>query len=215
MSDIVENEQDTKEPEGMTDEMRAYIKDLTAGVMDQTIKAVTQKTDQTISKIALERDGFKKKVDELAKAQMDAEELKKYELDKQKQEIADKQMALEKQELEFQKLKVLGELGLSTKHLKIVAGQTIEEFKMNLTELTEERKIDLEALVTDRLKTSNPTPKGGIATSADLGDNPFSTDGENMTKAGKLWNTDRSTAKELINQANVAGKLCHVWKTKT
>lgn len=167
-------------------------------------KAISALLDSKIakerSKAEQERQDAVKKAEERAK--MSAEERAEAERKDREKALEQERQDLARQKQEFKTKSMLVDKGITTDMLPLLMGADDEETsqRLNLLDQYVNNKKVQEA--TEKLMQGKRTPTGGNGgNTVSVSDNPWSTQGWNLTKQNEILTTNPEQAQQMIAQA--------------
>lgn len=128
--------------------------ELQAYVSKHLEQHLTEKQKEWQAEQSAAIENAKKETERLAK--LSSDEREKEILKLQTEAMSKKEAELLKKEMKFEAVRMLAEKSLSPNLSAMVCGNSIAETKVNISELEEHIKIEIEKAVTERLKSKSP-----------------------------------------------------------
>ena len=207
MSDVIETDENTIEV--FTEMQQKVVSDMLANREEEIKKQMQSEIDRRVTNLVKENKTLLDQQENVKLQSMTEQERLQVELEKLRLDFSRAQQETERARVEKQKLELLSEKGFNNKYMDLIAGESLEDFENKLSIFTEMMKADIDKAVRAKFADS-AEPKTG-QTNVNVDGNPFSIDGENMTEAGRLYNTNKPEALKLIAKAKAAGKLLKHW----
>lgn len=183
------------ENESGAETARTYTADeVTKLLQSESDKRVTEALKTQREKLVKEFEEKRKEDERLAKLSKDDRE--REQLKKDRAAFEEEKAALERDRLELDVIKVLGDEGLDTSFSKFLMGKDADESLENIKAFKAAFEKAVEAGVKDKL--GGRPPQTGATVS---GANPFDKDNFNLTEQSRLYREDRDKYNALKAQA--------------
>lgn len=166
-------------------------------------KAISALLDSKIAKERIKADQEKRDaIDKaIARTKMSAEERAKAEQKDREDEFNRKQQDLDRQLREVKTKSTLIDKGITTDLLPLVMGADDEETSQRLDLLDQYVNKKVQD-ATEKLMQGKQNPTGGNGSNTvSVNDNPWSTQGWNLTKQNEIFNQNPEKARQMIAQA--------------